>query len=139
MKGVHCSWVDMMKIRQMLAGKKRGDQKALTGMRCIGASTVSTWRAACDVVDAVEKKVQLNELSHFQPTHAVEIAKSFRKTYGKEWSQKAGKEIAQWVEQCEAEEWTVKELQAAHRGPVGKRSNRRRGRYAYCFAPLEHP
>jgi len=113
MKGVHCSWVDMMKIRQMLAGKKRGDQKALRGMRCVDKSTVSDWQAVCDVIEVVEPKVGISQLSHTQPSHAKEIARHFRKAAGKGWSEEKREEVVEWVERCEAEGWTVPELRQA--------------------------
>ena len=110
MKGVRCSWVDMQKIRQALSAGARGDQKALKAMRCVDKSTVSMWQAACDLLDAVDGKVELTQLSSFQPTHAVEIARHFRKEVGKVWDDGVAEKIAEWVDRCEAEGWTVGEL-----------------------------
>lgn len=109
MKGVRCSWVDMAKIRQALDANERGDGTRLAAMRCVGKSTVSQWQATRQVMDATEGKVHLSELRHFQPTHAREIATSFRRKE-KDWSDATKAEIVEWVERCEAEELTVEQL-----------------------------
>lgn len=112
MKGVHCSWVDMQKIRQALASGRRGDQAHLEHMRCVDKRTVSTWKAACDVLDAVENKVQISGLSEFQPSHAYELARAFRKQ-SKEWDDDIKDQIAEWVDRCEKEALTVEQLRTA--------------------------
>jgi hypothetical protein len=48
-------------------------------MRCVDHSTVSTWRAVCDVLDAIEGKGSISNLSNFQTSHAAEIARAIRK------------------------------------------------------------
>jgi hypothetical protein len=62
------------KNRLALADAQRGDQRRLEEMQCVGLSTVSTWKAAAEVMDAIEWKHELTQVSNFQPTHAVEIA-----------------------------------------------------------------
>jgi hypothetical protein len=113
MRGVRCSWVDMEKIRQALSAGERGDQKALQRMRCVDTSTVSRWKAACEMMDTVEGKVAISQLSHFQPSHATELARHFRKTGGNDWTEKTRLKIAEWVDRCEAEGWTVQQLRLA--------------------------
>jgi N6-adenosine-specific RNA methylase IME4 len=108
-KGVRCSWVDMAKIRQALAGGQRGDQSRLGHMRCVEPGTISKWRHACDLIEAVEDKVSISTLSSFQPSHAAEIARHFRKRE-KEWTQETKAEIVEWVDRCEKEELTVQQL-----------------------------
>lgn len=39
-------------------------------------------------MDAIENKVALTQLSNFHPTHAVDIARHFRRTEGKDWCQR---------------------------------------------------
>lgn len=78
-------------------------------MRCVDKRTVSTWRATCEVIEAIDGKVQLTGLSSCQPTHFFEIAVHFRRK-AKEWNDGTKREIAEWVERCEAEEWTVQQL-----------------------------
>jgi N6-adenosine-specific RNA methylase IME4 len=112
MRGVHCSWVDMENIRQALAGKARGDQVQLERLRCVDHSTVSTWRAVCDVLEAIQGKCSISNFSHFQPSHAAEIGRAFRRP-GKTWPEETKEEIAGWVDRCEAEEWTVEQLRSA--------------------------
>lgn len=113
MKGVRCSWVDMQAIRQALANGERGDQARLEHMRCVDHSTIATWKAACDVMEAIEGKCDLSHISSFQPTHAREIARAFRKTHGKEWTEEVKEQVAEWVDRCEAERLTVADLRQA--------------------------
>src|SRR5579871_758488 len=117
MKGVRCSWVDMQKIREALAAGKRGDQARLEMMRCVDQTTVSTWKAACEVLDAIEGKHDICHVSHFQPSHARILARAIRKTHGKaaNWSETVKAEIADMVDRCEAEGLTVKQLAAVLR------------------------
>jgi hypothetical protein len=75
----HGSWVDLQKIRQALSGKKRGDQAAPEHMRCVDQSTVSTWRATLDVMEAIDGKCEISHLSSFWPSHATEIARAYRR------------------------------------------------------------
>jgi hypothetical protein len=77
-------------------------------MRCVDKGTVSGWRSICDILGALNGKVDLSQLSSFQPTHAREIAHHFRRK-NKEWDEETQDDIAEWVERCEAEEWTVEE------------------------------
>lgn len=112
MKGVRCSWVDMQKIREALASGERGDQARLERMRCVDHSTVSTWKAACEVLDALDGKCELANVSTFQPTHAVEIARAFRQSAGPsaKWTDDTKQAITEWVDRCEAEQLTVQQL-----------------------------
>jgi N6-adenosine-specific RNA methylase IME4 len=102
----------MLQVHTLLANGKRGDQAALERMRCVRQNTVSDWRATCDVVDAVGKH-RISDVCHVQPSHAVEIARHFRRREGKEWSDEVKEQVTEWVERCEAEEWTVQELRQA--------------------------
>lgn len=112
MKGVHCSWVDMMKIRQALSAGERGDQSRLEQIRCISKGAVSNWKTICNGIDAIEGKVQISELSNFQPSHMEEISRSFRREHGnpETWTDEVKEEIADWVDRCDSKEWTVREL-----------------------------
>ncbi len=110
MRGVHCSWVEMGRIRQQLAAEERGDQEALAKLRCVDKTTVSTWRTTLDLVDALNGKVEISQLSHVQPSHVLEVARTYRKRHGKKWSEDIKDEIAELVDRCEAEELTVEQL-----------------------------
>jgi hypothetical protein len=125
MKGVSYSWADLARIRRVLAADRRGDQKRLVQMRCVQPSTVSQWKAACDVIEAVEGKVQISELSAFQPSHGVEVARAFRRL-GKDLADPDVRdEIADWVGRVEADNLTVRQLRrelARSRPPARPRS-----------------
>ncbi len=112
-KNPRCSWVDMARIRQSLSGGRRGDQARLRQMRCISKATVSQWALVCRVMGALEGEVQLAELSAFQPSHAVELARHLRRTHGRGWGGEAREQVAEWVERCEAGRWTVQQLRRA--------------------------
>lgn len=112
MKGVRCSWVDMAKIRQALAGNGRGDQERLARMRCVMPGTISKWRHACAVMDVMDGKVSLTTLSSFQPTHAEILGRAYRRR-SKQWDDATRKEIVEWVERCEDEGLTVEQLRTA--------------------------
>jgi N6-adenosine-specific RNA methylase IME4 len=103
----------MQKLRAALSGGERGDQAALTQMKCVDKSTVSEWQAIADLMCAMEDKVGLNQLSEFQPTHAKHLARHLRRTSGKDPEQWDGDEIADWVEKCESEKLTVEQFKAA--------------------------
>jgi hypothetical protein len=62
-------------------------------MRCVDKSTVSKWVATCDVAEAVEGKVAISQLLSFQPSHAYEIARAYRRKE-KVWSDQTREEIA---------------------------------------------
>ncbi len=109
MKPVRCSWVDMQKRKAQLSANERGDQKALERMLCVDKSTVSYWQNAIYGMEAIEGKVEIFQLSHCQPSHLSLIARHFRKR-SKCWTEDIKDEIAEWVDRCEAEEWTVQEL-----------------------------
>src|SRR5579859_3435604 len=112
MKGVHCSWVDMIKIRQALSNGSRGSQAMMERLRCVDQSTVSDWKAICDVVDAIDGKHGITHLLSFQPSHAKEVARHYRRK-AKVWDDAVKDEIADWVDRCEAEGFTVKQLRQA--------------------------
>jgi N6-adenosine-specific RNA methylase IME4 len=114
-KGVRCSWVDMLKIRDDLSLAERGDQKRLERMRCVSHSTVSSWKLVCDLLSVLDGKCYLSNISHFQPTHAREIARVFRKREKNpaKWTPEMKEEMQGWVERCEDEQLTVSQLQAA--------------------------
>jgi N6-adenosine-specific RNA methylase IME4 len=118
MKGVHCSWVDMQKIRQALANGEHGDQARLEHMRCVDHSTVSAWKAVCDLLDAVDDKRLISNLSTFQPSHAYELARVLRRQHGRDvgqWPEEAREQLAEWIDRVETEQLTVKELRLAVR------------------------
>jgi N6-adenosine-specific RNA methylase IME4 len=112
MKGVKCSWVDMKAIRQALAAGERGDQKRLERMRCVHQSTISAWKAVCDLLEAIDGKHGISHVSTFQPSHALEITRAFRRRHGKadKWDESTKDEIADWVDRCEGEQLTVEQL-----------------------------
>lgn len=116
MKGVKCSWVDMQKIRQALANGERGDQSQLEHMRCVDQTTVSTWQAACDLLNEIDGKYDLSHVSAFQPTHAREIVRALRKEHGRDveqWPEEAREKIVEWIERVEEEKLTVQNLRVA--------------------------
>jgi hypothetical protein len=100
MKGQACSWRDMRKIRHILANADRlqGEYAAL--MRCADKSTVSHWRRAIEVLEAVDGF----HMETMQPSHAREIARHApRETW------------RAWVERCESQHLTVAQLRIALR------------------------
>lgn len=102
MKAQACSWRDMRKIRHILANAERlkGEYDAL--IRCADKSTVSTWRKAIAVMEAVDGLHMSTE--HMQPSHAREIARHApRETW------------PSWVERCERQQLTVAQLRVALR------------------------
>lgn len=56
-----------------------------------------------------ESEMQISAFSSFQPAHAIAIARHFRRKE-KNWSESTKTTIADLVQQCEAEEWTVEQL-----------------------------
>ena len=110
MRGVKCSWVEMLRRRQQIEAAECGEDVA--ELRCVGKPAVSEWSRACEVISAIENQIQLTEFEHFQPTHAVEIARHFRKLRGKaeKWDEDTKDEIVEWVEKCEEEAWTVQRV-----------------------------
>jgi hypothetical protein len=78
-------------------------------MRAVHKGTVSRWKATCDILDAIDGKVAISQLEHFQPSHALEIARAFRRK-GKRWAAETKDRIAEWIERCEVAEWTVQQL-----------------------------
>jgi ActR/RegA family two-component response regulator len=80
--------------------KQGGDQARLEQMRCVDHSTVSQWRRICDVVEVIKKgNVGYPTFEHFQPSHADEIARAFRKRE---------REPEKWTEEMkQSEERTV--------------------------------
>jgi hypothetical protein len=90
----------MQKIREALAAGERGDQARLEHMRCVDKGTVSAWKAAADFLDALDGKVGISQLSSFQPSHATEVVRAFKKTAGKPevWTDETKDAIADWVD-----------------------------------------
>jgi hypothetical protein len=72
-------------------------------MRCVDQRTVSTWKTAVEVIDALQRKCNLCHVENFQPTHAREIARAFR-CRSKDWDDDTKDQFAEWVERCEAED-----------------------------------
>jgi N6-adenosine-specific RNA methylase IME4 len=111
----------MQKIRQALAAGEHGDQSRLEQMRCVDHSTVSTWKAACDLMDAIEGKCDLSHISEFQPTHARELTRALRRQHGKDvstWPQEATERAVEWIERVEDQKLTVDAFKAALRQPA---------------------
>jgi N6-adenosine-specific RNA methylase IME4 len=69
------------------------------------------------VLTAIDGKVGISQLSHFQPSHAKEIARAFRRK-GKEWSEDTKEAIAEWVRRCEDEKLKVQEIRQLLREPA---------------------
>jgi N6-adenosine-specific RNA methylase IME4 len=69
------------------------------------------------VLDAIDGKVEISQLSHFQPSHAVEIARAFRRKE-KKWSEDTKEAIAGWVRRCEDDRLTVQQLRQLLREPA---------------------
>jgi N6-adenosine-specific RNA methylase IME4 len=110
MKGVRCSWAEMQRIRAMLADGERGTQAALERLRCVSPATVSKWKATCDVLQAIDGIVSISKLVKCQPSHAAVIGSAFRRTDKLPDDESVRQEIVQWVERCEDEKLTVKQL-----------------------------
>lgn len=96
----------MRKIKHILAKKEKlaGEYDAL--MRCADKSTVSRWRKAIRVMDAVEISQPVN----IQPSHAEQIGILVSEC---DWKY--------WVDECESNAWTVPQLKtqialASHNG-----------------------
>jgi hypothetical protein len=84
----------MHKIRQALAARRRGDQALLERLRCVDQSTVSRWAAACELLDAIEGKCAISHDSKFQPSHATEVVRAYRKKA----ESLSADEIIEWIE-----------------------------------------
>lgn len=117
MRGVQCSWVDALKIYRDLSGAGPGGPAHLKRLRCVDKGTISRWKATCDVIGAVEGQVAISQLEHCQPSHAVEIARAFRRRKQPLDDEAGRAAVAEWVERCEAERWTVQQLRRALAGP----------------------
>jgi len=117
MKGVRCSWVDMLKIRQSLKAVE-GDLARLAESRCVDLRTVQQWRRVCDVIDALETtggpETKISSFKKCQPSHLYEIGAHFLRRE-KVWSDDTRQEIAEWVDRVEREELTSPALRAALR------------------------
>lgn len=113
MKPVHCSWVDMQKVRASLSGGKRGDQSTLMQFRCVEKGTVSKWKSVADVLDVLDGKVSISKLSHFQPSHAASLARHLRKLHGKRPESWPADDVENWVQEVEAKELTVEQFETA--------------------------
>lgn len=118
MRGVKCSWVEMCRRRQQLAAAEKGQDVA--ELRCVTKQAVAQWKKTSELIDATEGRVKLTLLEHFQPTHAVEIIRHFRKISGspKSWDEDATDSIVEWVEKCEENEWTVDRLKDELRSSI---------------------
>ncbi len=80
-------------------------------------------------MEAIDGKLALSPVSNFHPSHAVEFARHFRRTVGKEWSEETRDMPANW---CELFQWadTGQALAAdpevkpiAENGQVGRGGN----------------
>lgn len=99
MKAAACSWRDMRKVRHILANAKRLKGEAEALMRCADKATVSGWRRAIEVMEAIGSDIRT---VHLRPSHAEVIARSAPR---ESWPR--------WVARCEAEQLTVPELRGA--------------------------
>lgn len=136
MKGVHCSWVDMLKIRQSLNGGKRGTQKLLEKIRCIDKSTVSTWKTILGVVEAVGDKVSISKLTECQPSHIGEIGRHCRREGLHLGGEDVREMIVGWVDLVESEHLTVQALRQRLKDGASPKSASARGRKIIDLAKL---
>lgn len=118
MNGVKCSWVEMLRRRRQLEAAQEG--KDVAELRCVDKSAISQWTRSIDIIKAVEGSVEISQLCHFQPSHATEIARHFRKVSGsaRSWDDDAKDSIVEWVEKCEENEWTVDRLKDELRSSI---------------------
>jgi hypothetical protein len=129
----------MRGIRQALSGNGRGSQKHLEKLRCVDQSTVSHWKAICELLDALDGKHDLNHLSHVQPTHVLEVARALRREHGKVtgWPGEVVDEAVEWIERCEERELTVPQLKAELTRRKGQGKKRRKGSGGADGGPAE--
>lgn len=120
MKAQRCSWVDLLKWKPALCGG-RGEQARVQKARCITKAAVNADKAACDLLDALDGKVQISVLSEFQPSHATELTRAIRKCEKKktprEWSEESKEKALEWVERVEEEKLTVAQLKELLKQP----------------------
>jgi len=104
----------MQRLRSALSADRRGDQAALAKMLgCVDNTTISGWKAVSDLMDIVDDKVGISQLSTFQPSHAVLLARHLRKTQGKDKKKWNSDDAASWIGLVEDEELTVEQFKSA--------------------------
>lgn len=108
MKGVRCSWVDMLKRHQILSGA--GDQKRLEMSLCVDHSTVSTWKAASEFIAAIGDRCEISNMAGFQPSHACEVIRHCRKLKLDLSGDDARDQIVSIVDEVENGKLTVQQL-----------------------------
>src|SRR5437762_10705349 len=99
MKGKACSWADMRKIKKILAEKDRLEGQYAALIRCAKQPTRSAWGRIGEIMEAVSDIGS----TKLQPAHALEIARGVRDKASWAW----------WVQRCDRERWTVKQLREA--------------------------
>lgn len=112
MRGVKCSWKEMARIKQAIAAMERGDGKRYAELKCVEPGTIAKWRRTLEVLPILQEgEMSISTFSHFQPSHAEQISRAFRKSK-KPMMEHAG-EILDWVTKCEDEKLTVEDLRLA--------------------------
>jgi len=123
MRGVKCSWKEMQTIhRELLPSLGDGKGKKFNAFRCVGKQTATAWARTSELMSVLEKsQVPISVLNNFQPSHAVEISRHFRKIAGKPpWSEAVQDEICDWVNKCEHEELQCAGADLQIRGARGR-------------------
>lgn len=127
MKSQACSLQDLRRIGKILEDRERLKAQYAVLVRCVQPGTLSKWRGAHQLLQALDGKISLTKLRHVQPTHLYTIRQLRRK---------APSEWPLWVERAEAagrkaakqdppgKGWTVAELRkqlilAAKKKPEG--------------------
>jgi hypothetical protein len=113
MKKPVCSWRDMEAVRQLLVAADKGDGALSKMKKCLDRSSIDKWRAALDVVTVLEERGSpYGDIDNFQPRHATEIARAFRKREKDRanWTEEMKDEVVGWAERCETENLTVEDL-----------------------------
>jgi N6-adenosine-specific RNA methylase IME4 len=116
MKNPTCSWRDMEAVRQLLAATEKGDGAIYKMRKCLHRQTLHNQRLAVDVMQVLEeRRSRYRDAEHFQPSHAAEIARAARRREKDpaKWTEAVKDEIARWVNRCEDEKLTVRQLRQA--------------------------
>ena len=81
----------------------------------MGKQTVTDWSRTSEVMDVLdEAKVRISVLRHFQPSHATELSRHFRKKAKPDkWDEDTKQEIVECVKRCESERYTSRSSRRA--------------------------
>ena len=112
--GIRCSWIDLEKAATELGDREHGSQKRMATIKCASKQAIAQVAAACEVLDVLkDKKSTRVDFEHFTPSHAAYVSRHFRKkhkpTNESPWSDDTKDQIIEWIEDCEANEWTVEQ------------------------------